>query len=358
MNVFALSLERKQDCAVEYEDHVTTNQTSESRSIEKMSEDLWGAWKSRALITAIELDVFTSIGRGENTVEKVAKAANASEKGIVRLLDVLVSMGYLVKSQSGYMLNNIPPTFAMIAKGPLWGTVQLVRDTWESWSGLTDAVRTGEPWSNEETTEAGQKMLSGLVESLFFSHYGTSRSTAKQLIAMKGSHFSRILDVGAGSAVWSIPFAQALAEVEITALDLSDVLSVTREFTNRFNVSKKYRFVPGDVREAELGQESYDLVLLGQVLHSIGAESSRILLKKTFQALRPGGMVFISETMPRDDRSGPLLPLLFGLNMLLYSNEANVFTSAEYRQWMEEAGFKKVDTHGEAHSSSMLIARK
>lgn len=337
---------------------MTTNQTNESRSIEKMSEDLWGAWKSRALITAIELDVFTPIGRGENTVEQVAKATNASEKGMSRLLDVLVSMGYLAKSQSCYTLNNIPPTFAMIAKGPLWGTVQLVRDTWQSWAALTDVVKTGEPWSNEETTEAGQQMLSRLVESLFFSHYSTSRSTARQLISMNGHLPSRILDVGAGSAVWSIPFAQSLPEVEITALDLPGVLTVTQRFTDRFNVSKKYRFIPGDVRAADLGTEDYDLVLLGQVLHSIGAESSRILLKKAFQALRPDGRVFISETMPTDDRSGPMLPLLFGLNMLLYSDDANVFTSAEYRQWMNEAGFKKIDRCGEASSSSMLIAWK
>ena len=337
---------------------VTAKETTESRSIKKMSEDLWGAWRSRALITAIELDIFSPIARGENTVDQIAKATHASEKGISRLLDVLVTMGYLSKKRSRYALKGIPSTFAMIAKGPLWGTVQLVRDTWHSWSGLTEAVKSGEPWSNEETTEAGERVLSKLVDSLFFSHYATSRSLAKHFVSMNGHRLSRILDVGAGSAVWSIPFAQALPDVEITALDLPGVLPVTRRFTDRFHVSQKYRYLAGDVRLADLGEENYDLVLLGQVLHSIGAESSQILLRKVFHALRPGGRVFLSETMPKNDRTGPILPLLFGLNMLLYSRDANVFTRAEYGRWMKRAGFKKIDAYGEENSSSMLIAWK
>ncbi|MGH7865930.1 MAG: methyltransferase, partial [Candidatus Binataceae bacterium] len=59
--------------------------------------------------------------------------------------------------------------------------------------------------------------------------------------------------------------------------------------------------------------------------------------------------------VPNDDRSGPAMPLLFGLNMLLHAPEGDVFTMREYREWLSAAGFSKVKSVRNPYAPSPLI---
>ena len=56
--------------------------------------------------------------------------------------------------------------------------------------------------------------------------------------------------------------------------------------------------------------------------------------------------------------AGPALPLLFGLNMLINTQAGDVFTMREYREWLKEAGFKKVATIPAPHVSPLILATK
>ncbi len=64
----------------------------------RIMEDLWASWRTQALVAGIELGVFTHIAEGSRTPKAIARAAQASERGIERLLNALVGIGYLAKS--------------------------------------------------------------------------------------------------------------------------------------------------------------------------------------------------------------------------------------------------------------------
>lgn len=53
--------------------------------------------------------------------------------------------------------------------------------------------------------------------------------------------------------------------------------------------------------------------------------------------------------------TGPELPMLFGLNMMLSAPEADVFTMREYRDWLKGAGFGTVKTIRIPDAPSPLI---
>lgn len=59
-----------------------------------------------------------------------------------------------------------------------------------------------------------------------------------------------------------------------------------------------------------------------------------------------------------DARTGPPLPLLFDLNMLVHTEQGGVFTMKEYRAWLKEAGFKKVTTIKAPSPSPLILATK
>ena len=60
--------------------------------------------RTLALRTAIEMDLFTRIGEGANTIPALATASNASERGLRALCDYLTIQGHLLKRGSRYGL--------------------------------------------------------------------------------------------------------------------------------------------------------------------------------------------------------------------------------------------------------------
>jgi 3-hydroxy-5-methyl-1-naphthoate 3-O-methyltransferase len=68
--------------------------------------------------------------------------------------------------------------------------------------------------------------------------------------------------------------------------------------------------------------------------------------------------LLIAEMVPNDTRTGPALSLLFGLNMLLHTEQGDVFTMREYRKWLKEAGFKKVTAIEAPAPSPLILATK
>ena len=152
-----------------------------------------------------------------------------------------------------------------------------------------------------------------------------------------------VLDLAAGSGVWSIALAQQSPHVRVTAVDWAGVIPVTRKVTARHGVADRFRFVEGDLLETELGS-GYAIATAGHILHSEGEERSRLLLKKTFDALAPGGTMAIAEILVDAHRTGPLPALLFAVNMLVNSDHGDTFSLGEIRRWLHDAGFERVRT--------------
>jgi hypothetical protein len=103
-------------------------------------------------------------------------------------------------------------------------------------------------------------------------------------------------------------------------------------------VGDRLRTVAGDLLEADFGS-GHHVATIGHILHSEGCERSRQLLRKTFAALASGGTIVISEFVPNDNRTGPSMPLIFAVNMLLHTEAGDTFTFTEIAGWLREEGF-------------------
>jgi hypothetical protein len=69
-------------------------------------------------------------------------------------------------------------------------------------------------------------------------------------------------------------------------------------------------------------------------------------------------MLLIADMVPNDERTGPVFPLVFALNMLINTEEGDVFTMKEYTRWLNEAGFKKIWTVDAPGPSPVILATK
>ncbi|MGH9469803.1 MAG: methyltransferase [Terriglobia bacterium] len=214
---------------------------------------------------------------------------------------------------------------------------------WQSWTHLTEVVRSGQPIHPHAGHQAAEEFFPTLVRSLHITNREPARKLALALeVAVKGP--LNVLDVACGSGVWSIAVAEANSQARVAALDFPKVLELTQQFAASHGVGDRFEYLAGDLRSADLGENRFDLALLGNICHSAGEHASRDLLRRLHRALRAGGWLVIIDTIPDDERSGPVFPLIFALNMLLNTEEGDVYTLAEYRQWLSEAGFARADT--------------
>jgi ubiquinone/menaquinone biosynthesis C-methylase UbiE len=258
----------------------------------------------------------------------------------------MVGMEFLNREGSGdgarYTL--VPESEAFLVEGKpayqggflRWSARRLVED----WSNLTECVQTGKPVAPADNPEKGAALWDELVDLLFPMMYAGAARAGQELRRLHPHGPLRLLDVGAGSGGWGIAAAKSDPAVQVVAFDLPGTLPHTRRWAEQSGVADRFEFRAGDMREADFGSAEFDAATLGHICHSEGVEHTRKLFAKVARALKPGGTLVIADMLPDADRSGPLFPLLFALNMLVHTSEGDTFTFAEYEGWLREAGFR------------------
>ena len=173
---------------------------------------------------------------------------------------------------------------------------------------------------------------------------------------MPGRH---VLDIGAGSAVWSLAFAQRDPEARVTVADWPLVIErVTKKCVAREGASDRYDYLTGNFRHADFGEGQFDVAILGHICHSEGPVRTQELLARVHRALKPRGHILIADLIADDERQEAGYPLLFAVNMLVNTEEGDTFTLAEYREWLLAAGFQQVRTLQAPSSSPLILASR
>src|SRR5262249_20620550 len=107
-----------------------------------------------------------------------------------------------------------------------------------------------------------------------------------------------------------------------------------------FGVADRVTSKPGSAFETDFG-DSYDFVLLTNILHHFDAATCETLLRKVHTSLKPGGKAITLEFVPNEDRVTPPIAAAFSLVMLANTDKGEAHTFAAYEQMAKNAGFSK-----------------
>jgi ubiquinone/menaquinone biosynthesis C-methylase UbiE len=300
--------------------------------------------------------VFDSLEDGAKTAEQIAVETGASARSLGILMNALVGLNLLKKNRQGkYSLTDESAAFLLSKKrgthAGFFGTIapQLI----SRWLQLPDIVREGRPAVAVNQETQGTEFFSQLVENIIPMSYPPAQKLGDHLKLAKAKNEIRVLDLAAGSGIWGIALAEKSPRVRVTAVDWAGMIPTTKRITQKFGVGDRFVYVEGDILEVDFGN-GYDIATLGHILHSEGADRSRQLLGKTFRALRSGGTIAIAEWLVNDDRTKPLPSLMFAVQMLVNTEKGDTFSFNEIKNWLADAGFKKVRKL-EAHGPSPLV---
>jgi SAM-dependent methyltransferase len=292
------------------------------------------------LEAAVRIGVFDLLDDQPMTLGEIAARTGASQRGLRALLNALVGLNLLDRYGEQYTLTNESAEYLVSSKSTFQGQMckHVSRHLIPRWLHLTEVVHSGKPAAAVNDQADGGAYFREFVEDIFPMSYDAAKSLAAKLGVSKSTGPISVLDLAAGSGVWGIALAEASPNVSVTAVDWPAVLPVTRQVAERHHVLDRFRFVEGDLLEADFGR-GHAIATLGHILHSEGERRSRQLLARTFQAMAPGGTIVIAEFIADEDRCGPAGALIFAVTMLVNTDAGDTFTYTEMAGWLERAGF-------------------
>lgn len=138
-----------------------------------------------------------------------------------------------------------------------------------------------------------------------FSHLETGQSAtidaplAMELVAEAASLVTpgaeAILDIGCGAGNYTLRLLQRLPGLKVTLIDLSRPM-LERAMARIGTQARAVQPLQGDMREIEIGRDSFDIVLAAAVLHHLRDDTQwRHVFNKIYAALRPGGSFWIFD---------------------------------------------------------------
>lgn len=299
-------------------------------------------WESAALMAAVELEIFTAIAHGHDTIPAVAKAIGITERNAERILTVLAAMTLL--SREGERFTNAPDVQRFLVKdgeryaGP-W--ILFTKPRWTAFGELSDRLR------RKEETKLGAYVDFSVDDARRYhaATYSIGMGAARlfsRSVDLTGR--KKLLDLGGGSGAYSIVATKTYPGLKAIVLDLPPVAVVADEYIAANDAAARVSTLPGDFTSTEF-PSGVDVVVMASNLPQYEPALIRLVVKKAFAALEPGGeMHLIGETL-HDDRSGPLSAALWGLNEAVQGSTGLAHTEAEVKGYLQGAGFADVAVH-------------
>jgi len=303
--------------------------------------------ETAVLKTAIELDVFTSLGEGADTAATLAKRIAASERGVRILCDNLVIMGFLTKADNRYALTDESALFLNRKSPACLGSMSQFLGSErhrQNFDQLTEAVRKGGSAGNwGDNTKPNDELWTLFARSMAPLTVPSAEFIAGLLHAQEGKPM-RVLDIAAGHGMYGVTVARKNPKAEIVAVDWPPVLEVAEENAKKFGVAERYSVRAGSAFETELGT-GYDYALLTNIFHHFDVPTCEALMRRVHAALKPGGKAITLEFVPNEDRVTPPTTARFSLVMLANTDAGDAYTFSEYEKMFRNAGFAKSTLH-------------
>lgn len=302
-------------------------------------------WESAALMSAVELKVFTAIANGDDSIEAVADAVGIEPVNAERLLTVLTAMA-LVEREDG-RFSNAPDVDRFLVEGkPTYAGPWMLfgKPRWEGWGKLTEhlEVREGDQrrlgmYDETFTVERAREYH----EATYSIGMGAARRFHKQ-VDLRGRQ--KIMDLGGGSGCYCIVAARQYPDIRAEVLDLSPVVVVTREYIEENGVTAQVSANPCDFTRDPLPDDA-DVAIMASNLPQYSRKIIGEVVQRVYDALLPGGEFHLIGETINADGTGPLAPALWGLSEAVSHSTGLAHSDADCMGYFEAAGFREVSVN-------------
>lgn len=292
----------------------------------------------RVIVTALELNVFTTMGSGAWSIPKLAQALNVSRRGLDILCRNLAMCGLLIKRGKVYRNTPFSATVLNATHSKYRGAyLELMQRQWEDWSQLTQAVRSGFPLDRDKPDSPAYRR-----QFTWAMHHRSLDVAARVAEGLDLRQAATLLDLGGGPGTYAMAFLAQYSKLKATICDRAAALEVAKEIAATHKARKRLSYLPFNfMDEAIPGQ--YDVVWYSNVLHIYSPQENQALFRRVHSALSKGGRLIIQDAFLHDQEAlHPEEASLFAVSMLLFTERGNTYSLRETAKWLRAAGFVKI----------------
>ena len=317
---------------------------------------------SKALLTAVELGVFTALADGALDVAMLRARINIHARGAHDFFDALVALRLLDRDEHGRYANT-PETACYLDRncaGYIGSALELRNARqFGPWERLTEALRSGSPQSGARGTGnfAAYYADPAVRDNVVKGMTAGSLAPARMIAARFPWHtYQTFFDIGTAQGCLPVAIARAHAHITGGGFDLPAVGPSFDDYVTAHGLADRLKFIAGDFFADPLPK--VDVLVLGRVLHNWDLPTKTMLLAKAYDALPNGGALIVYEKLIDDARRENAQALLGSLNMLVISAGGFDFSGADCIGWMRDAGFRNMRLEPLTEGHSMVTGLK
>ncbi len=322
-----------------------------------------GFWAAKTLLSAVEMELFTELSQQPRDLEGLQARLRLHPRSSRDFLDALVALGFLQREDGTY--RNTPEADLYLDKRKhsyIGGMLEMANHRlYGFWNHLTVGLRTGKP----------QNEGKGGGESFFEDLYADPGRLKQFLAAMTGiSHsanlaiaenfpwksYRSVADIGTAQGDLVVQVVLSNENLKGIGFDLPEVAPIFEEHVASHGLTDRVRFAGGNFFEQPLPRA--DVLMMGHILHDWNLEEKKLLIRKAYEAVPPGGALIVYESLIDDDRCSNAFGLLMSLNMLIETPGGFDYTGADCVGWMLDAGFSEARVELLTGPDSMVIGIK
>ncbi len=315
---------------------------SEEFDFEQAGEN---ARKIVLLGAALKTGIFEAISE-EKDIPALKRLLKADERALYIVLEALCSLGYVDKKADKYIFSDkARPLFIEHGEEYIGGYLPHLLNILESWLGLPEIIK------GEKSGKKTPQDVSAFMHAMASKPDKFVEEVVSNCLKRK-KDARNVLDLGGGPGKYARAFInRGLKAVLYDMPETIDYVSMEFGLGKMKNLSLKKGDFTEEGFEKDFKGELFDIVFMGNICHIYSADENRLLIKRVSQLLKKGGMVAIEDLIRgRSPRAE-----LFGVNMLAHTEGGNTWTEAQYREWLEKAGFGNIQVIDLSERESQFI---
>ena len=302
------------------------------------------------LVAAYQRNLLQALLNGDATPSMYAEELGLDPTATERVLKVLACLGIADRNQGKYGASAAFKDLDAIGPGGVDGFGAM-------WSQVPTFLLRGERYAHMDgPPDAREAVYSGVVSKLAL----VFAQGARQLAVALPGYPAHILDVGAGSGIWSLAMAQRHAETRVTALDFPNVLQAFRIQAEQMGLSDRIGLLPGNFHCVAIPEDRFDRIVLANVLHLEPPEQAAALIGRVATTLLPGGDLVIVDMLGDGTPVGERAQAIYALHLALRTREAKVHPLSDLQAWVRQAGLimRDIIELGTPRGMGVLVAHK
>jgi acetylserotonin N-methyltransferase len=310
---------------------------------------IWDIWESIFRLPVVtvsdELGIFKALSDAPLSTNELAAQLGLDARALAILLAGLCSQGLIDKRLGRWSATHEARRWLHPQATAYWGAF------FSGFPGgipmhapLLEAIRSGKRPQERSDAPPGWERPGMTAEVAAriaaFMHAHSQAPALGTSLQGEFADVASVLDVGCGSGVYGIEMAKHNPHLQVGLMDLKEMCVEVDKYIAAADLGNRVKSLVVNMFK-EVWPTGYQSHFFANIFHDWSAETNKLLAKKSFDALPPGGRIFLSEILMDDEGTGPWPAAAFSLLMLI-GTLGKQYSLAEFQEILESAGFTDV----------------